>query len=126
MPKGPANYEKFRTQEYDTICDENNVKQKGKSPTWDGGFVEKAEETVGPPKNFTQQLIKELGAGKVIKKRIVRGEVIGKKVSNLGSNFKKFLAHRLCHQHRGSHSAEKNLIQEKSRVGKSGAKKDLF
>ena len=60
MPKGRANYEKFRTQEYDTICEENNVKQKGKSPTQEDGFVEKAEEMVGPPKSFTQQLTKEL------------------------------------------------------------------
>ena len=43
----------------------------------------------------------------------------------MGSNFKKFLAHRLCHQHRGSHIAGKDHIQEKSCVGKSGAKKDL-
>ena len=66
VPKGGANYEKFRTQEYDTICKENNVKQKGKSPTQDDGFVEKVEETVGPPKSLTQQLIKERGAGKAI------------------------------------------------------------
>ena len=64
------------------------------------------------------------------------GKVIGKKKSNSGGHSKRFLVHRLHHQHRGGHSsgqgggthevrAGKDQIQENSRVGKSGAKKAL-
>ena len=125
VPKGRAKYENFITQESETSCEENNVKQKGKSPTQEDGFAEKAEETGGPPKSFTQQLPEELGGRKVSEKRIVKGKVIGKNNSNSDGNVAKFLAHRLRQQHHRSHSAGKDYIQEKSCIEKRGAKKDF-
>ena len=46
MPECHTSYEEVCTQEYDTVCEDNDVKQKWKRSVHDDDFVENFEATV--------------------------------------------------------------------------------
>ena len=90
VPECHTSYEEVCTQEYDTVCEDNDVKQKWKRSAQDDKFIKEVKATVGHSKGFMHPyLAKKLGADKVLAKRIVRGKVITGPYSEVKTNKQK-------------------------------------